>query len=210
KILMTIGLEYGSEIYQYVTNNKERFVEISDKQTVERSLEMANYWYVVSIMRNKEASFEDVKKAAADYSNAYPGPQSQRMERMAYLGYYTDKKQYEEYFKLQDQYIAEDLKSDKKTGIRTIQSALNDVAMNNSFSEVKDANGWAIKKANQLIKIDPQVTTSYIALASVYKRMGNQELTNKYADLYLSKKKESGEDVTQRTMDYINQLRKEH
>ncbi|NOU62073.1 thioredoxin fold domain-containing protein [Marinifilum caeruleilacunae] len=204
KTYLSIGGDYKSEKFAYVLENKEKFVALSDEQSVSGFIMMT---YFGSLRKASVGNdLKELDELAAAYQKAIPGAQLKMMLNNVYGTFYMTNGMFEKLIDLKEKdfELAKDYGNEMYFNMLTstsMQLAMNPKAANLKMVQQK-IEEWT-KKAMEL---QPESPKAYECCAHIYKVQGKKDLALKNINTAIDKVKASGKEVDQRILDLKNSI----
>jgi len=184
-ILLRVGAKYTDESYQYVKNNKEQFLKLSDEKTIDKFLFGMYRNHLKQIAEGENT--KELDDALAVFKKEYPGEKYNSLIERYYFIHYLSNKQYDKWFDGQEKLVKEAMKKDKASGLRAVASAVSKVLKDPNFQEVNGAYKRAIKMTKKAIKTDENYIASYYYLTQLNMKTGNKTEALKNINVFIEK-----------------------
>nr|WP_320120430.1 thioredoxin fold domain-containing protein [uncultured Marinifilum sp.] len=199
KTYLSIGGDYKSEKFNYVVENKAKFIEISDEKSVSGFIMMTFYGDLRKIAMG--SSIEDLDHIINAYKKVVPGKQTISMLNNFYGMFYLNNGMFEKLIDLKEKdfEVAKNHSNEMYCNLMVstgIQLLMNPKAVENKIV-LQKVEEW-VKKA---IAIQPELPNAYTCNAFLYKTKGNKELALKNVNTAIEKIKSTGKEADQRTLD---------
>ena len=184
-ILLRVGAKYTDESYQYVKNNKEQFLKLSDEKTLERFLFGMYKSHLNQIAKGNNK--KELDAALALFKKEYPGEKYKSSIDKYYSVHYLANKQFDKWFDFHEELVEEALKKDSIKGIYTIMPVVSQVARDPNFKEVKGASERAIKMIYKVKVINEKHSILHFYLAKLYMQIGKRNKALESVNAFIEK-----------------------
>ncbi|WP_430815632.1 thioredoxin domain-containing protein [Carboxylicivirga sp. RSCT41] len=186
------ALEYGSDTYQYIIANKEKFIAAE-------GIGQENYDGVMGqcvnahLMKKAEStnSLDELMKEIEKVKEEFDSPQSSMMEGRIINTFYLSHKQYDNWFDASVRQAEEAGKQDARMGESILIQTAYQVSMDPQFAE-SGLYPKAIDMVEGLLKEDAENLAAYYCLACLYKCVGNKEKALSNVNAFMTKNVEKG------------------
>lgn len=196
---LAIGGDYKSEKFAYVVENKEKFIAISDEQSVSGFIMMTYFGNL-----RKAAMGNDLKELdelAAAYQKAMPGAQTKMMLNNVYGNFYLNNGMFNKLIDLKEK----DFEAAKSQGNDIYSGMLVNTGMLLMMNPKATENKLVLQKVEEWTKkaqkLQPELPNAYTCFALLYKAQGKKELALKNMNTAIEKMKAAGKEADQRMLD---------
>jgi thiol-disulfide isomerase/thioredoxin len=180
-----VGAEYGGKKYQFVKENKDQFIALSDEQSVDRFLLMTHYDFLNGVAM--ESDTKKLDQLVADFEKEYNNPQTISMTDRLYNTHYLANNQYKKWFDFTDQNIEKAKSQGSDKCIRTSLNSVYTVISDPRFAKVEGAYDKAKSWIEVVFELDKESLGAYYCLAMLNQKAGNKQEALKNVNLCIEK-----------------------
>ena len=207
EIASTVGLDYGSEKYNYVKNNQEKLKKFNLEKTPDLLLYEAHLNYL-SDLAEKTNDINELQKAIESFEVEYKDKENSfRAITEFYKTFYLSNKQYDKWFEITEKSIEEEISKDRDMGINIIINTVYQLAMNPKFEKVDGAYDWGIRMINRSLELENTHPTPYYCLALLYKKKDDKTEAVKNVKLFEQKMIDKGIVIDARGKKFIEDIK---
>ena len=186
------ALKYKSEQFNYIVDNKDRFVAVEE-------IGESNYGGVVgaSMSRylNKLAetcTLDELKEAVKETRQVYESPDQGMFQEGLYDNWYLNNKQYDKWFERNEKFARDVYSQDQGIGCRIIINVVNKVATDPEFKEATKVFEKAIGLTELIKETNKESHVGYYYLALFNKKVGNKKEALNNINTCLAKQAKKG------------------
>lgn len=199
------ALEYGSETYQYIIANKDKFIaaEGIGQENFDGVMGQCVNSYLMK-KAEESSSIDELKAAIEEVKKDFDTSQFTMMEGQFISTYYLSHKQYEQWFDISIKQAEEAKKTDKRMAEGMLIQTAYQISLDPQFAEA-GLYLKAIDMVEGLLKEDAENLAGYYCLACLYKATENKEKALLNVNTFITKNAEKGGNNDQR----VEQLKKD-
>jgi len=187
------ALVCGSETYNYIIANKNKFIETEgvghEKYVGIIRPCIINYLYDKT---SSCTSIDELKAEIAKIKKDFVSPRQEMMESELINAYYLEHKEYDNWFESSEKDARETLEKDKNRGLSMLINMAYRVARDPAFANIEGVYDGAIELVNLAKETDPEIIAPYHCLASLYKASGEKDKALENINIYMAKNLEKG------------------
>ncbi len=186
------ALEYGSETFNYIVANKEKFIAAE-------GIGQDNYDGVmgqcVKAYLSKKAetynTLEELNAEIAEVKKVFNSPQLAMIESQLISNYYLSKKEYDKWFDASMKQVEEAKKKDARMAEGMLIQTAYRIGMDPQFKG-SGLYPKTITLVEGLLKEDSRNLAAYYCLANLYKATGNKEKALSNINAFITKNEAAG------------------
>ena len=201
--LSMIGTKFESEKFQYVYNNRAKFVTIVGEEPVSNLIMYTYYGYMQEVAGGND--FDKLKNVIADYQKLYPDPRNEFFAGQLYTEYYLTNSKFNKWLELTEEKITKSKEEGAKAYAGTLVGSAYGIARDVRFAEKPNFYEKAISWVNTAIENDADVEGTDLCLVQLYQKKGDKETALKYMKAFEGK----NPTMSEREEKYVISLKKE-
>jgi tetratricopeptide (TPR) repeat protein len=198
-----VGAKFESDKFQYVYNNKAKFVAIVGEETVSNLIMYTYYNYMQEVASGND--FDKLKNVIADYQKLYPDPRNEFFAGQLYTEHYLANSKFNKWFKLTEAKIKKAKEEGDKAYAETLVRSAYGIARDDRFAEKPEFYDKAIFWVNTAIERDADVEGTNLCFVQLYQKKGDKANALRYLKIF----EEKNPTMSERKEMYVVSLKEE-